>query len=494
MPPAQALGCDHDVMQPADAALPDVHFSSTSDDGGGGGGDVTYEVDDADDVVFIAHLPAAKRRCDHQFRSASLRASAHRPALQADGEVVTREGALHAPQAAKSLYSFTHYRRCSADVASALKAKDGSMLMTILASLRHHSAAHPPPIPSHKLRERLALLASPTTLPPFLSSAVVCSAANAIQELWSSNAGAALPRTARKAKSGSKSKTKIKGKTKVKTKGDRSKKVNATRKERKEIRNRKAKESKKRKSAKIPKTCDADHVRGHQPRWHGMSKEERRAAELSAGYVPCDVTGCARTFTSLNSMLSHLRDKHHVLDPRMGKNLKATPQHTDAVACSNAFLDSMSSGAHSEQPPQPAASPAPLPPIASVPDDSVGARLMRLAGWTGGGLGPSGAGIAGAWCMHTMRCCCSGFALSTAYPLPRLVHPAKLFTCIAFNVAFPHSRVSLEPVNPIVSFKRRGLGSLGSSGTTVEQVQQSTPLSLRFSAPIHCRRCPPLSR
>ena len=53
-----------------------------------------------------------------------------------------------------------------------------------------------------------------------------------------------------------------------------------------------------------------------------------------------------------------------------------------------------------------------------------------------------------------------------------------------------HLIVFLEPVNPIISFKRRGLGSQSDGGTTVEQVQHAMPLSLYFSASItrhvHC--------
>jgi hypothetical protein len=366
-------------MQHADEALPDVHFSSTSDDDGDGCRDRTHNSDDEADVIFIEHLPAAKRRCDHQLRSASSpRTPPRHPALQVRGEVVPRERALdaslHAPQATQPPYSFTHYRRCSADVASALKAKDGSMLMTILASLHHHSEAHPPPIPSHKLRERLVLLASPAALPPFLSGAVVCPVASAIQELWSRNVGVALPKAKRKAAGSSKSKSTIKSKTKkVKTK----------------------KKQKTSSSSKKRKASD------HKARWDGVSKEERRAKELNAGYVPCALAGCHRTFTSENGMLHHLRDKHHVLDPRLGKTKKAAPQCTDAATCANMLLVSTRSSPRSrkshssEQPPESTASPAPLPQIASVSNDSVGARLLRLCGWTGGGLGPEGRGIAG---------------------------------------------------------------------------------------------------
>lgn len=284
------------------------------------------------------------------------------------------DASLHAPQATPPSYSFAHYRRCSADVASALKAKDGSMLMTILASLHRHSETHPPPIPSHKLRERLVVLASPATLPPFLSGAVVCPAASAIQELWSRNVGVALPKAKRKAAGGSKSKSAIKTKTK------------------------KLKTKKKQKTSSSSKKRKASD---HKARWDGVSKEERRARELSAGYVPCVVAGCHRTFTSENGMLHHLRDKHHVLDPRLGKKKKAAPQCTDAATCANTLPVSPRSSPRrckshsSEQPPEPTASPAPLPQIASVSNDSVGARLLRLCGWTGGGLGLEGRGIAG---------------------------------------------------------------------------------------------------
>jgi hypothetical protein len=364
----------------ADEALPDVHFSSTSDDDGDGCRDRTHNADDEADVIFIEHLPAAKKRCDHQLRRASSpRGPARHPALQVHGEVLPQERALdpspHAPQATQSPYSFTHYRRCSADVASALKAKDGSMLMTILASLHRHSEAHPPPIPSHKLRERLALLASPATFPPFLSGAVVCPAATAIQELWSRYVGAAAPKAKRKAAGSSKSKSKIKSKTKkVKTKKGLG-------------------------SAKKRKASDSDRARAHKARWDGWSKEERREAELNAGYVPCALAGCHRTFTSENSMLHHLRDKHNVLDPRLGKKQKAAPQCGDAAATANNVSIRSSPRSRksrsSEQPPESTASPAQLLQIASVSNDSVGARLLRLCGWTGGGLGPEGRGIAG---------------------------------------------------------------------------------------------------
>ena len=67
---------------------------------------------------------------------------------------------------------------------------------------------------------------------------------------------------------------------------------------------------------------------------------------------------------------------------------------------------------------------------------------------------------------------CSSTA-NTPLRSARSAHLADSFICIVFNVRSPFLHFFLEPVNPIVSFKRRGLGSQSGSGTTVEQVQKA---------------------
>ena len=119
-----------------------------------------------------------------------------------------------------------------------------------------------------------------------------------------------------------------------------------------------------------------------------------------------------------------------------------------------------------ERMPNSTASPPLIPQIACVSNDSFGAKLMRLSGWTGGGLGREGKGIAGdllplphvaALLLRVCRCC-----------VILLLPPFKHFT-------FAHSHLALvpEPVNPVISLKRHGLGSQSGQGTTLEQVQHA---------------------
>jgi hypothetical protein len=222
----------------------------------------------------------------------------------------------------------------------------------------------------------MLLLASPATVPQFLSNSTVVSVASAIQDLWSQNVSAALPKAKRKGA----------GATNVKSK----KKVHKTKKKRKQNKESSRKSSSsfgsssrasKRKVSAL--ASDANAVDTHSYR------VERREKELRAGYVPCTLAGCLRTFTSENSMLHHLRDKHNVLDPRLGQKKKKKK----TVTISPLDIVESSSKAVANH----FASAAPIAPIASLSHDSVGGRLLRLSGWTGGGLGPEGAGIAGAF-------------------------------------------------------------------------------------------------
>ena len=230
---------------------------------------------------------------------------------------------------------------------------------------------------------------------------------------------AALPKTKRKAtattKSKSKSKSKSKGKSsKIKTKKKRKESA-------RESRSTSGSSAKKRKASSC--ASDSGQANVHTGRWANYSKAERRQAELRAGYVPCALADCLRTFTSENGMLHHLRDKHNICDPRLGQKQKKATQCTEVtdtdvtVSSANILLDSVrrspkssKSKSRMEQTPNSTAPPAPAPQIASVSNDSVGARLLRLSGWTGGGLGREGNGIAGALLLRVMRCCCSRLA------------------------------------------------------------------------------------
>ncbi len=296
-----------------DSALPDVHFSSSSDDdavaeydGGRSKGE-----DGDDDVIFIGHVPAAKRHCDRHLRSfASACSPNQHPAARVDSgaEELTRGLSPHVSGIAQSSYVFTHYRRCSADIAAALKAKDADTLVAILATLHRHSEASAPPIPSHKIRERMLLLASPATIPQFLSNSTVTSVASAIQDLWIQNVSAALSKANRKGTTA----TKVKSKSKSKGKG----KVGRTGTKQKRIKKRGSctTSGSITRASKRKAPASADGARGGDSH---LSRVERRERELRAGYIPCTLAGCLRTFTSQNSMLHHLRDKHNVLDERL---------------------------------------------------------------------------------------------------------------------------------------------------------------------------------
>ena len=85
-------------------------------------------------------------------------------------------------------------------------------------------------------------------------------------------------------------------------------------------------------------------------------------------------------------MLQHLRDKHKVLDTKHMK--QKTPSNLQPDSTASSCIPAAQPLRNSPPPPAP-------PPIACVADDSVGARLLRLGGWTGGGLGPGGTGISG---------------------------------------------------------------------------------------------------
>lgn len=297
-----------------DSTLPDVHFSSSSDDDAVAeyGGGRSKGEDGDDDVIFIGHVPAAKRHCDRHLRSFASTCSPNQHSaarVDSGAEELTRGLSPHVSGIAQSSYVFTHYRRCSADIAAALKAKDADTLVAILATLHRHSEASAPPIPSHKIRERMLLLASNATIPQFLSNSTVTSVASAIQDLWIQNVSAALSKAKRKGATVTKVKSKSKGKVgRTGTKQKRHKKRGSSTTSGSIAR-----------ASKRNAPASADGARGGDSH---LSKVERRERELRAGYVPCTLAGCLRTFTSQNSMLYHLRDKHNVLDERLANKQK----------------------------------------------------------------------------------------------------------------------------------------------------------------------------
>jgi hypothetical protein len=156
------------ALHERDENLPDVYFISSDEEAG------AARSDDGADIVFVEHMPAAKKRLSSQ--SEPERARTHPQAEQAsagarvasDPHVNTVNQEQHHAASGHQTYSFTHYRRCSADIAAALKARDAAALLAILICIRNHSQTSPPPIPSHKVRDRMLQLASPTTAPTFL--------------------------------------------------------------------------------------------------------------------------------------------------------------------------------------------------------------------------------------------------------------------------------------------------------------------------------------
>jgi hypothetical protein len=430
-----------------DESLPDVKFFSSDED-----------ADDGADVIFVEHMPAAENRLSSQ--SEPERARTQPPQASAGSPPASASHVIAVDHAHQQPYIFTHYRRCSADIAAALKARDAASLLAILTCVRNHSQSSAPPIPSHKVRDRLLQLASPATRPPFLPVDVSL-IASAIQFHWSNFKSRACTRRSSKDASASSAKSKKNAESSSK-----SKKMAAKKKKKK----RKRKDISSSESSPIP-------TRRHKGKNKALKEKLRETSTLRSGtafkagveMVACALAGCLRTFTSEISMLHHLRDKHKVLDARL------TAKQRKGHAPSNLQLDSIGKSCippvqptHSS-PSTPAPAPAPLP-IACVADDSVGARLLRLSGWTGGGLGPGGTGISGAYSS-----------------------PSFSFFLIQFHGFFPISAHSFpaEPVNPVMAFHRRGLlhtfitlfhfcaltrsatglGSQAGAGVTVEQVR-----------------------
>jgi hypothetical protein len=332
-----------------DEDLPEVYFSSTDD----GDGAVKRE-DNDDDVFVIGHLPAAKKRLCSSADLAHLHTQhqaplAPNPFQTPVGSATHQLAADQSAADGHATYTFTHFRRCSVDIAAAIEAKDQDTLLAILTCIHLHLQVHPPPRPNHKIRDHIRQLTKPDKVPEFLSSAVVCPFASAIQEHWSDDACIVSIGTKKKIASSKKKKIKI---TKGKKKATKTKKIKVERAER------------------------------------GLTTFNRDKA-LKCGYIACTIHGCRRIFTSLSSMLHHLRDKHCVLDSRLTKNQRKENAPNNKLGLENGFKSAREPTQDHFTPP------APVPQIASVSDDSVGARLLRLSGWTGGGLGSDGRGIIG---------------------------------------------------------------------------------------------------
>jgi hypothetical protein len=357
-----------------DESLPDVKFASSDED-----------ADDGADVIFVEHMPAAENRLSRQCEPE--RARTQPPQASAGAAPASASHVTAVDQTHQQPYTFTHYRRCSADIAAALKARDTASVLAILICVRNLSQSSPPPIPSHKVRDRLLQLATPATLPPFLPVEVSL-IASAIQFNWSNFKSSASAGSSSKDASASSATSNKNAESPVKSK------TKAAKKKKK-----KKKDVSSSDSFIDSDSCSPVPTRRHKGKNKALKEKLRETSTLRSGtafkagveMVTCALAGCLRTFTSEISMLQHLRDKHKVLDARL------TPKQRKGHLPSNLQLDSIGKCCIPPIQPTRSSPPAPAPPpVASVADDSVGARLLRLSGWTGGGLGPAGTGISGA--------------------------------------------------------------------------------------------------
>ncbi len=357
------------MLHERDESLPDVNFISSDED-----------ADDGADVISVEHKPAAENRMSSQCEPERARTLPQ--AAQASASAIAVDHSNQNAAGRQQPYIFTHYRRCSADIAAALKTRDAGALLAILICVQSLSQSSPPPIPSHKVRDRVLQLTMPATLPPFLP-VEVCPIARAIQGHWSSYKSASCGRSSSKDASASSAKSKKNAELSSKSKAKKAKKK---KRKRKEVSSRES-------------SCSPVPTRRHKGKNKKLKEKLRQPSTLRSGtafksgveMITCALAGCLRTFTSESSMLQHLRDKHKVLDARL------TAKQRKEDAPSNIQLDSIEKSCIHPIQPTRNAPPAPAPPpIACVAEDSVGARLLRLSGWTGGGLGPGGTGISGA--------------------------------------------------------------------------------------------------
>jgi hypothetical protein len=322
-----------------DEGLPEVYFSSSDDDTS----TVKREKDD-EDVVFIQHLPSTKRRLCSASQPSHLQL--HHPASHfchetpagCVGHEPAAAPAPHVATGSQCAYTFTHYRRCSVDIDAALKAKDANALLAVLSCIHLHLQVMAPPRPNHKIREYVTHLSSPETAPNFVLGALVCPVARAIQERWSGDACMISARTKKKGKSVSKKKAKvIEGK------------------------------KKKKKNAALYTSCTETKLGTCERRERGLS-EHNREKVLQSVNIACAKPGCRRVFTSLSSMLHHLRDKHKVLDPRLTSKMKKEKMPSNWLFLEKGSEPSIETVSHSS------AATAAVLQIASVSNGLSGAR------------------------------------------------------------------------------------------------------------------------